>query len=89
MATVLSNNLLDWLDIDALNVIQREIRLLSFGHVERSSGVIKIVCDTQIEGKRVPRRPETIWRTIIERETALIGNSTRLTLIIGMCGDPV
>ena len=33
------------------------------------------------------RRPKMTWRTLIV--TVVSGNSTRLTLVIGMCGDPV
>ena len=39
-----------------------------FGHVERSSGTIKTVCDMQIEGKRRPGRPNMTRRTFTERD---------------------
>ena len=45
VATVRSNELLARLEVDGLDVILREIRLRWFGHVERSSGAFKTVCD--------------------------------------------
>ena len=52
VATVRSNELLARLEIDDLEVVPREKMLHLIGHLERSSGAIKIVCDTQIEGKQ-------------------------------------
>ena len=43
------------------------------------------VCDMLIEGKDGPGRPKMTWKTLIE--TVMSGNSTRLTLVIGMCGE--
>ena len=68
VATVGSNELLAQLEIDDLDVILREKRLCWFGHVERSSGAIKTVCDMQIEGKHGPGRPKMTWRTLTERD---------------------
>ena len=87
VATVRSNQLLARLEIHDLDIILREKRLRWFGHVEQSSGTIKTVCDMQIEGKRGQGGPKMTWRTL--RETIVSGNSTRSTLVIGMCGDPM
>ena len=46
------------------------------------------VCDLQIEGKRGPGRPQDDMEDTY-RETVVSGNSSRLTLVIGMCGDPM
>ena len=67
VATVRSNELLAPLKIDDLKVILREKRLRWFGHVERSSGAIKIVCDMQVEEKHGPGRLKMTWRTLTER----------------------
>ena len=56
------------LEIDALDVILKEKWLRWFGHVERSSGAIKTVCDMQIEGKRGPGRPKMTRKTLTERD---------------------
>ena len=56
------------LEIDDLKVILREKRLCWFGHVEQSSGAIKTVCDTQIEGKRWPGWPKMTGKTSTERD---------------------
>ena len=68
MATVRSNKFLARLEIDDLNIILREKRLLSVGHFECSSGAIKTVFNVQIEGKRGPGRPKMTWRTLSERD---------------------
>ena len=62
-ATVRPNELLARLEMDDLDVILREKRLLWFGHFERSSGAIR-----QIEGKQGPGRPKKTWRTLTERD---------------------
>ena len=51
MVTVRSNQLLAKLELEDLDLILRERRLHSFGHVERSSGAVRTVCDIQIDGK--------------------------------------
>ena len=58
VATVRSYELLARLEIDDLNVILREKRLLCFGHIEQSSGAIKTVCDMPTKGKHGPGRPK-------------------------------
>ena len=50
VATVRSSKLLAKYEV--LNLILRERRLRWFGHVERSSGAIRIACDIQIDGRR-------------------------------------
>ena len=67
------------LEIDKLSVILREKRVCWFGHVERSSGAIKMACDIQIDGKHGPGRLKMSCR-----ETVVRGISTRLTLVIRM-----
>ena len=90
VATIRSNELLAHLEIDNIDVILRQKRLHWFGHVERSSGAIKTACDIQIEGKRGPGQPKMTWKTMAERVLFVVsGNSTRLTLVIRMCGDQV
>ena len=56
------------LEIDDLDVILREKRLLWFGGVERSNGAIETVCEMQIEGKLGPVRHIMTWKTLTERE---------------------
>ena len=68
MATVRSNKLLARLEIDDLDVILREKSLRWFGHIGRSSGAIKTVCNMQIEGKHGPGKPKITWRTLKETE---------------------
>ena len=68
VASVRSKELLAQLEIDDLDVILREKSLRWFGHVERSSGAIKTVCDMQIEGKCGQRRSKMTWRTLTERD---------------------
>ena len=41
----------------------------------------------QIKGKHGPGMPKMTWKT--QRETYMSGNSMRLTLLTGMCGDPM
>ena len=52
VATVRSSELLAKLELEDLDLILRERRLRWFGHVERSSGAIRIACDIQIDGRR-------------------------------------
>ena len=52
VATVRSSELLAKLELQDLDLILRERRLLWFGHVERSSGAIRTACDIQIEGRQ-------------------------------------
>ena len=66
VATVRLNKLLAPLEIDDLNIILREKRLCWFGHVERSSGAFKTVCDMQIEGKCGQGRFNMTWKTLTE-----------------------
>ena len=46
------------LGIEDLDLILRERRLRWYGHVERSSGAVKIAFDIQVNGKRGPGRPK-------------------------------
>ena len=65
VATVRLNKLLARLEIDGLNIILEEKRLCWFGHVERSSGTLKTVCEMQIEEKCGPGWPKM---TLTERD---------------------
>ena len=58
VARVRSNELLAKLQLEDLNLILRERRLRWFGHVERSSGVIRTAYDMQIDGKRGGREAQ-------------------------------
>ena len=51
MAMVRSSKLLAKLELEDLNLILRQRRLGWFGHVELSSGAIRIVCDIQIDSR--------------------------------------
>ena len=68
VVTVRLNELLAQLEINNLDVILREKQLRWFGHVERSSGAIKTVCDMQIEGKLGQGWPKMTWKTLTERD---------------------
>ena len=39
-----------------------------FGHVERSSGAIRTVCDIQIDGRRGAGRPKLTWKKLSQRD---------------------
>ena len=58
VATVRSSELLAKLELEDLDLIFRERRLRWFGHVERSSGAVRIACDIQIEGRHGAGRPK-------------------------------
>ena len=63
-----SNELLAQLGIEDLDLILKERRLCWYGHVERSNGAVKTVCDKQIDRKRGPGRPKMTWKQLTERE---------------------
>ena len=42
-------------------------RLRWFGHVERSSGAIRIACEIQIDGRRGAGRPRLTWKKLTGR----------------------
>ena len=79
--------LLAQLEIDYIVVNLREKRLRWFVHNDQISGAFKTVCDMQIEVERGPGRPKTAWMTLIE--TLMSGNTTSLTLVIGVCENPM
>ena len=68
VATVRSSELLTKLELEDLDLILRERRLLWFGHVERSSGAIRTACDIQIDGRRGAERPKRTWKKLTERD---------------------
>ena len=68
VATVRSSELLAKLELEELNLILRERRLCWFGHVERSSGAVKIACDIQVDGSRGAGRPKLTWNKLMEKD---------------------
>ena len=52
ISMVRSSKLLAKLELEDLDLILKERRLCWFGHVERSSGAIRTVCDVQIDGRQ-------------------------------------
>ena len=68
VATIRSSELLTKLELEDLDLMLRESRLLWFGHVGRSSGAIRTACDIQIEGRRGPGRPKLTWKKLTERD---------------------
>ena len=47
---------------------ERERRLLWLGHVESSSGAVRIACDIQIGGKRGAGKPKLTWEKLTEKD---------------------
>ena len=68
VATVRSSKLLAKIELEDLDLILRERRLRWFGHVERSSGAIRIACDIQIEGRWCAGRLKLTWKKLTERD---------------------
>ena len=87
VATVRSKYMLAQLEIDYIVVNLREKMLHWFVHVDQISCAFKKVCDMQIEVERGPGRPKTAWMTL--KETLMSGNTTSMTLVIGMCENPM
>ena len=86
VASVRSKELLAQLEINDPDVILREKRLCRFGHIERSSGAIKTVCDMQIEEKCGQGWSKMTWRTLTERDRCewklkMTGNNQNLDLV--------
>ena len=63
-----SNELLERLGIEDLDLILKERRLRWYGHVEHSNGAVKTVFDIQVDGKRGPGRPKMTWKQLTERD---------------------
>jgi len=51
----------------------RDGRLRWFGHVKRSSGAVKTVMETPIQGRRRPGRPHKTWNEVIKNDIAIWG----------------
>ena len=68
VAMVRSSQLLAKLELEDLDLILRERRLPWFGHVERSSGVVRTACDIQIEGRRGAGRPKLKWKKLRKKD---------------------
>ena len=51
VATVRSSELMAKLDLENLDLILRERRLLFFGHVLRSSDAVRTACGLQVDGR--------------------------------------
>ena len=68
VAMARSSELLAKLQLENLDLILRERWLRWFGHVERSSGTVRTVCDIQIDGRRRAGRPKPTWKKLIEKD---------------------
>ena len=68
LSTTTHNELLVWLCIEDLDLIQKERRFRWYGHVECTYGAVKTAFDIQVEGKRGPGRPKMIWKQLTERD---------------------
>ena len=68
IVTTRSDELLVRLGIEDLDLILKERRLRWYGHVECSNGAIKTAFDIQVNGKRGPGKPKTIWKQLTERD---------------------
>ena len=68
VAPVRSSELLEKLELEDLDLIFIERRLSWFGHVERSSGAVRTVCDIQIDGRRGAGRPMLTWKKLTEKD---------------------
>ena len=67
VVTTRSDELLAWLDIEDLDLILKERRLLWYGHVEHSNGTVKVF-HIQVEGKCGPGRPKMTRKQLTERD---------------------
>ena len=56
------------LGIEDLDLILKEKRLHSYGHVECSNGAVKTAFHIQVEGKHGPGRPKMTWKQLTERD---------------------
>ena len=66
--TTRSNELLDRLGIEDLDLILKERRLRWYGHVECSNGAVKTAFDIQGDGKHSPGSPKITWKQLTERD---------------------
>ena len=64
VARISSSELLANLQLEDIDLILRERRLLWFGHVERSSGAIRTAYDIQIDGRPGAGRAKQTWRKL-------------------------
>ena len=53
-------------ELENLDLILRERRLHSFGHIELSSGAVLTVCNKLVDERCGPGRPKIIWKKLIE-----------------------
>ena len=63
-----SNELLEQLGIEDLDLILKKRRHSWYEHVERSNGAVKTAFDIQVDGKRGPGRPKMTWKQLTERD---------------------
>ena len=61
VAMVRSSELLAELQLEDLDLILRERRLLWFGHVEHSSGAVRTAYDIQVDGRWGTGTPNVTW----------------------------
>ena len=55
-------------ELDGLDIILRERKLHSFGHVERSGGAVRTACDIQIDGRKGAGRHKLTWKKLTEKD---------------------
>ena len=65
-------------ELENLELILRERRLHSFGHVELSSGAVLTACNILVDERCGPGRPKVIWKKLIE-DNALSGSAPQST----------
>ena len=68
ISSVRSQSLLDQLGLVDLEIVLRKNRLQWAGHVERSSGAIKVAKDLEVEGRKGPGRPKLSWSEVTARD---------------------
>ena len=54
--------LLAKLDLNDLDLILTETRLILFGHNDGLSVTLRTACDMRVDGKRGPGRPKITWK---------------------------
>ena len=65
---VRSGEILTKLELKDFNHILRERSLRWLGHVERSSGAVRIACNIQIDGRGEAGRSKLTWKKLMEKD---------------------
>ena len=55
-------------ELDGLDIILRERKLHSFGHLERSGGAVRSACDILIDGRKGAGRHKLTWKKLTEKD---------------------